>query len=236
MEMKIASYNVQHFAEFYSQKVDYDFFARTIEELGADIVGLNETYGTGSNYSELPQAEILADKLGMDWYFAEAIYLPWGGVYGNSILSRFPLKNKRTVIIPDPEPRGYDGYYETRCVLLCTAETDGGDLDVAVTHFGLNPDEHENAVKTILPLIQEDRFILMGDFNVTPEDPLLDPIREKMTDTASALGENRLSFPSDKPVKKIDYLFTTKDLTVVSADIPPVVASDHRPYLASLRF
>ena len=236
MELKIASYNVQHFSEFYSNRVDYPLFAKTIRGLGADIVGLNETYGENSKFGALPQAEYIAKELGFYWYFAEAIYLPWGGKYGNSVLSRFPLKNQRTVVIPDPEERKYDGYYETRCVLCCTAETEAGDIDIAVTHFGLNPDEHENAVGTIVPLIREKRFVLMGDFNVRPKNPVLAPIRERLTDTAAFLGENRLSFPADKPDRKIDYLFVSQDIATLHADIPPLVVSDHRPYTATFRF
>jgi endonuclease/exonuclease/phosphatase family metal-dependent hydrolase len=33
---------------------------------------------------------------------------------------------------------------------------------------------------------------------------------------------------------KIDYVFVTPDLKVVAADIPAIVASDHRPHTAEL--
>ena len=74
----------------------------------------------------------------------------------------------------------------------------------------------------------------MGDLNLTPESPLLAPIREKMFDTAELFAGERNSFPSDAPNKKIDYIFTSPDIKVLSADIPPIVASDHRPYIAEI--
>ena len=112
-------------------------------------------------------------------------------------------------------------------------ELEGG-LTVLVSHFGLQPDEEENAVKTVIDNICENKCILMGDFNVTPDDPVLNPIRAKMKDTADFFDEPKLSFPSDEPDRKIDYIFVSKDINVVSADIPPTVVSDHRPHTATI--
>ena len=33
---------------------------------------------------------------------------------------------------------------------------------------------------------------------------------------------------------EIDYIFTSNDLAVHSADIPAIVSSDHRPYVAEI--
>jgi endonuclease/exonuclease/phosphatase family metal-dependent hydrolase len=74
----------------------------------------------------------------------------------------------------------------------------------------------------------------MGDFNLLPDDPLLAPIRQRMTDTADAFPSARMSFPSDAPDQKIDYIFVTRDLAVTAADIPAIVASDHRPHTAEV--
>ena len=42
------------------------------------------------------------------------------------------------------------------------------------------------------------------------------------------------SFPSDNPDRKIDYIFVSPDIEVVSADIPAIVAFDHRPHTAKI--
>ena len=75
----------------------------------------------------------------------------------------------------------------------------------------------------------------MGDFNVEPNDPLLLPIREKMYDTSELFSAPKLSFPSDEPKIKIDYIFVSRDIEVLSADIPLIVASDHRPHVAEIK-
>ena len=103
-----------------------------------------------------------------------------------------------------------------------------------IIHFGLNPDEQENAVKTVVENLTENRCILMGDFNVLPENPVLQPIRERLFDTAELFPEPLGSYPSDIPDRKIDYIFVSKDLAVLDADIPAIVASDHRPHVATV--
>ena len=74
----------------------------------------------------------------------------------------------------------------------------------------------------------------MGDFNITHEEEILMPIRERMRDTADAFSAPLLSFPSDEPRIKIDYIFVSRDIEVISADIPAIIASDHRPHTAEI--
>ena len=66
------------------------------------------------------------------------------------------------------------------------------------------------------------------------DDVILNPIRERMLDTAALFDSEKLSFPSDEPRCKIDYVFVSPDIKILSADIPPIVASDHRPHTATV--
>ena len=74
----------------------------------------------------------------------------------------------------------------------------------------------------------------MGDFNMKPRNRILKPIKERLYDTAKKFEYKKLSYPSDKPKVKIDYVFASKDLCVVNADIPKIISSDHRPHLATI--
>lgn len=58
----------------------------------------------------------------------------------------------------------------------------------------------------------------------------------RLRDTAESFTAPKLSFPSDAPRVKIDYIFTSPDLTVTEADIPALIASDHRPHTATLEW
>ena len=228
--MKLMSFNTQHCLNFLERHVDYEIMARTIKTVGADIVGLNEMFN-GGKFCE--QTKELSTLTGMEsYYFAKAID-DADGPYGNGIISKIPFKSVETIIIPDPDPKRPGGWYETRCLLK--AELENG-LRVLVTHFGLESDEQENAVKTVLENIRDEKCILMGDFNVEPSNELLAPIKARLKDASLGFCENKPSFPSDKPRIKIDYIFVSHDIGVVNADIPELIASDHRPHTAEIKY
>ena len=231
--MKIMTFNTQHCLNYLEREIDFDVMAKAILSCDADIVGLNEMRGQGDHPEFAAQVAILAECTGIAYhYFAPAITFEGMGSYGNGLLSKYPIVKVENIPIPDPEVRGYDGYYESRCVLKATLE-DG--VTVLVSHFGLNPDEAENAVQTVLDNLAEEKCILMGDFNVKPENPVLDPIRARMKDVSTCFAQPLYSFPSDVPNRKIDYIFVSPDIQVQEADIPAIVASDHRPHTATVR-
>ena len=226
-EITVMTFNIQHFENIETGQIDMEAYADYIRASGASVVGLNEVFED--------QLAELAGMLGWESFFAPGC--DFGGrQYGNGIVSSLPLLEAQAVTIPDPEVQSYDGYYETRALIVCTVDVEGKELHILCTHFGLNPDEAENGVNTVLAHMQNERQILMGDLNLCPEDPLLDPIRSRMRDTAPLLGENCLTFPADAPDRKLDYIFLSADMTAISADIPPLVLSDHRPYRCTVRF
>ena len=234
MVIKAVTFNIQHCENFLTDNIDFDAFAEKILSFDADVIGLNEVRGKGTRVDYQAQAAILAEKTGYKYYFAKATEIGAGNPYGNAVLTRLPVKRCETVPIPDPDPRGYDGYYETRCILKITLQEP--EVTFLITHFGLNPDEHENAVKTVLDNLGDGNTVLMGDLNVTPDSPIIARIREKMTDAATMAepGDPLLSFPSDAPDRKIDYIFTRGNITVKSCRIVPGILSDHLPLEAEM--
>jgi len=228
MKLKIVSFNVQHFLNYVTRKIDMDMFERVIRDMDADLIGLNEVYGSGPKGA---QVQDMGARLGYHAYFAKAIDAEGEGAYGNGLLSLYPLKSARVITVPDPVSQDGEGYYETRCILQADIDVPGG-LQVNVVHMGLNPDEQQSAVCTAVEHVAAKRAVLMGDFNMTPDDVLLMPLFSFLKDTAALFDGEKLSFPSDDPEMKIDYILLTPDLTPVSADIPALVASDHRPHMA----
>ena len=233
--MKIMSFNTQHCRNYITRVIDYPVMAEAILRCGADIVGLNEMRAAGEAEGYEPQTENLSQLTGLEHAcFAEAIQVNGPNPYGNALLSRWPIVHAQIIPVPDPAPErlGTD-WYETRCLLKAKLEN---GLTVMVIHFGLNPDEQVNAVETVMANLEPEKCVLMGDFNALPDDPVLAPIRARMRDTAEMFTEPKLSFPSDAPDRKIDYIFVSPDIEVIAADIPAIVASDHRPHTAQIKF
>lgn len=226
------TFNTQRCLNYIERKTDYKIMADAIKNCGADIVGLNEMCGKGESPGYEDQTAILSELTGLkNYYFAKAIDVCGANPYGNAFLSKYAIVSAETIPIPDPVPNPKNQNYESRCILKAKLEN---SFTVLAVHFGLNEDEQINAVETVLKNIENEKCILMGDFNVTPDSEILNPIREKMRDTAECFKEPRLSFPSDKPQMKIDYIFVTPDINVIEADIPTIIASDHRPHTATI--
>lgn len=245
--MRIATYNIQH-GMSHRQRVidgnapiDLPLMIGVIKELAPDICGLNEVYGQGKFPEFNDQPKVIGEALGYESRFGFAIDFaekPDGSQkpYGNGIISRYPIVSTKVI----PIPKGNDddpGYKEPRCILKTVINCDGRELCVMVVHVGLTSQEQHFAVERLVCEIDSTDIpiVLMGDFNVTPEDEVLLPIRERMFDTAKLLKKELKSFPSDKPKIKIDYIFT-KGLKVLSADIPQICAADHCPYIADIEF
>ncbi len=232
--MKIMSFNTQHCLNYLKQEIDFEIMAAAIRQADPDIVGLQEMRGQGEDPEYTEQIKTLSELSGMEYaYFAEAIRVDGDNPYGNGLLSKLPLLHAETIAIPDPLTRPYSREYESRCLLKAVLPD---NITIMVCHFGLNPDEAQNAVDTILANLPGERCVLMGDFNLNPDSPILDPLRARMKDASEKFTAPLLSWPSDNPQRKIDYIFVTSDVEVLEADIPAIVASDHRPHTAVVRF
>lgn len=237
MKLRVLTFNIQHCRSYVyrdEDRIDFDLFADTIRCFDPDIVGLNEVRGEGTHPAYTAQAQILAEKLGYHYYFYPALNVCGYGLYGNAILSKHPILNPEIIPIPDPVRKEDGKFYETRCVAKAEFAL-GGGLTVLVTHFGLNPEEAQNAADSVCAAIDHAKtpVILTGDFNIRPDNPLLDPIRQRMTDTEDYFRcSGLMSYPSDRPYEKIDYVFTSPSVKVEFATIPQMEVSDHRPLFA----
>ncbi len=235
--MKVMTFNIQHAKNYITGKIDIPLMAKTIKDMDADIVALQEVYGQGTRDIFNGQAEKIAELLGYHCYFAEAIYINNNGPYGNAILSRYEITKAETVKVPPAEHKP-GRYFEDRCLGVCHINTPNGKLAVFAIHFGLQPEEAVLCAETVCKTYnREIPTVLMGDFNLEPHDKLLDPIRNILVDTdVYYKGESNLTFPSDKPEIKIDYIFVSSDIKVNEVTIPETVAADHRVIVADIDF
>ena len=240
MKLTLMTYNIQHGHIHLSDpgRIALGEMAQVIRESGADIVGLNEVRGRGPHPEYTAQVEEMAAYLGFHCWFGRSICVGGPNPYGNAVLSRWPICEAKVFHIPDPCEAERGRRFEHRSILRAVVEIpDGGHFAVFSSHFGLTPPEARNAVTLASALTAAETlpFVLMGDFNVTPDDPVLAPLYERLI-TTNALLEGKFSHPSHDPRDRIDFIYASPGIAVRSADIIASTASDHRPVVAQIDF
>jgi endonuclease/exonuclease/phosphatase family metal-dependent hydrolase len=200
-----------------------------IEELGADIVGLQEVDARYHVEDGDDQAEYLAGATGMTAVSGPAL-VRHRGTYGNAVLTRWPVKEVRRVEI------GVTGR-EPRAVLDTDIDVAGFDVRVIVTHFGLRNSERRRQTQMLMSMLGPRRHgctVLLGDFNEWA------PIGHTLRQLHAALGRSRgvRSFPSWLPVLALDRIWVhpASALARLEAHRSRLAAraSDHLPVWAAV--
>lgn len=214
--------------------IDLSLTVRAIQTCGAEIIALNEVRDEADDPCFTAQVREIAEGLGYHYYhFGKAIDIEGKGPYGNGLISKYPIRHVETIAIPDPLVKDEPTWYESRSLIRAEIDVAGG-LTVLVTHMGLATTESRNAVETALAQLEPGRPVLMmGDFNLTPDSPILAPLKEAFQDAGDLLPQGAdLSYPSDEPSRKIDYIMATSPIRILKAEIPNLIVSDHRPHTA----
>lgn len=239
--VRMATYNIQA-GMGVDGEYDLDRLADTIRDMDADVIGLQEVDVHWGDRSENENTiKLLAEKLGMDYYFAPIYDLdPDEGSkkrkqYGVAVLSEYPIEQTANREItrlstqdPDPEPELAPGFLEAQI------DVDGADVWFYVTHLDYrgDPSIREEQVDDMFDVMEEHDYpVLVGDMNANPDAPELQPLFRWFDDawennTQSGSG---YTFPSDSPEKRIDYVLTSKKMSVENTTVDHSLASDHFP-------
>ncbi len=242
MELRVMTYNIQHCAshQAYLDKqpevIDPAIMTAVIEEVGADICGLNEVRGLGKTPGYTAQAEKLAALLGYHGIFGRSIYVNGTEPYGNGLVSRYPIEKMEVISIPDPARMQDMPPVESRSILRCQFDIGGGFV-VYQSHFGLSEMEREHAASLAHQLLSKEALpaVLMGDFNMTPEDPCMEKLMRDFACSVPMTDAHR-TFPSHAPRILIDYIFANQKVELVACGVRTGVSSDHLPVWADIRF
>lgn len=243
--IKVMTYNICHCMD-YTDSTIRDFWniypektTQVVKSINADMVGLNEVFNEGEEPLINQAGKIASYDKNLNYCFAEAIKFEKIRSYGNAFLSKFPIleMQKFKVFAPTPEERRPDenSYYEDRIVLRAVVDM-GKPVTVFVTHFGLNKQEVERMVDVLIKCLDDEKnpHILMGDFNVEPDNDLIKPIFARMRSVAKECGNTQKTFATYEDQLQIDYIFVSKEFNIKSFERVNTNVSDHYPCVAEL--
>ena len=231
MKLTIGTYNIQSCKDYITKIFDPNACAKVINSFKPDILGLNEVRGKGTDEFFFDQVNTLSNLTNIKYnYFGKAIDIANKGPYGNGILSKYELFDTKKIMIPDPKIKDEDAYYETRCLIKTKVKVNNEIINIIVIHVGLAKSEQNNAMEVLLKEVNhiEGKLIVMGDFNMEPNNPHIINLQRILDDSVNCFNNTFNTFPSINPVKKIDYIFT-RNIKVLKANVVEMVGSDHYP-------
>ncbi|SDI71408.1 endonuclease/exonuclease/phosphatase family protein [Natribacillus halophilus] len=220
-------------------ELDLERTAQTLRESEAEIIGLQEVDVHWDSRSDFEnQIEHLAEELDMEAFFAP-IYSEEPedpehpqSEYGLAILSEYPIEAANNYEIarlstqdPDPEPQPMPGFPE---VLI---DVNGTNAWFSTTHLDYrgDPTVREMQVADMQEkMAPHYNAMLVGDLNARPDADELQPLLTTFTDAWEEAGEgDGFTFPVGDPDRRIDYILTSPDIDVQSANTDHSPASDH---------
>ncbi len=231
--VKVLSFNILH-GKTTNGSFDLDIIANVIKKANADFVSLQEVDFKTNRAKKYDLPTELGYRTKMASIFGRAMYYD-GGEYGEGVLSKYSFLSTRNVPLP------YTKGNEPRAALEITTVLKSGDtisfIGTHLDHLKEDTDRVSQAT-AINKAFSDNKYptILTGDLNDTPNSKTIN-ILESFWKASYDKSNPLLTFPSDKPIKKIDYVmyYPKSKWKVLSKEtICDTIASDHCAYLVTL--
>ena len=223
LPVRVMTYNL-HNGFSTDGRLDPEALARVIEQANPDIVGLQEVERGWYIDSSLDLAMWLSRRLQMPFVYGPTADRVWG----NAILSRYPIKQWGNVALPPRDLPLKRGFLWARVDL-----GSGDELLFIVTHYDDAASATANRQLQSAEIVkfwnQQPRTIIVGDLNAKPDAKEIALPRDAgLNDAFATIGKgDGFSWPSYKPNQRIDYIWFSPDLMVRDLVMPPSTASDH---------
>lgn len=243
--LKVLTYNIQHGAD-HAQRPNLGRITTVIEQSGAHVTCLQEVdrhFSERSGYAD--QAAELAAALGMEAFFAAIYSLRPAALdrprreLGGAILSRLPLVGRENHFLSRIHTFEQEkGLQQLPGLAEAVVDFGGQPIHLFNVHLSwLDAGVREQEAIEILDRIcqRQGPVILCGDMNGPPEAPEVRRLRAVLVDAFGAAGEGGgTTYPVPTPDRRIDYVFVSPGLRVVSCRVLIVEGSDHYPVLCEI--
>lgn len=169
---------------------------------------------------------------------------------GQSIVSKFVLSDHKRLKLESVKsnPFYYNAFYLSRLAQIVKVDHPIKPFYIINIHVeAFDKETRRHQLKYILDIVDEKSksypVILLGDFNSDPfyDNTAMDMFFDNDKLGCTALNKDKLllSYPSNTPIERLDYLFyTKKDFSCIEADVLIQYGeiSDHLPLFSVLKF
>ena len=231
--VKVLTFNILHGATTKGD-FDLDVIAKVIIEVNPDFVALQEVDFMTNRAKKYDLATELGWRTKMAPVFARAMTYD-DGEYGEAVLSKYSFLQTRNVALP------FSPGNEPRAALEIVTLLSASDTIAFIgTHLDHLADEKDRIaqVKKINEVFSLNKYptILAGDLNAVPGSIPINILEEIWTPSYNK-AQPMATYPSDNPIKKIDYImfYPKNRWKILNTEvIQDSVASDHCAYLVTL--
>jgi len=231
--VKVLSFNILHGA---TTKGDFDLdaIAKIIIDADPDFVALQEVDFKTNRALNYDLVTELGWRVKMAGIFGKAMDYN-GGEYGEGVLSKYTFLQTRNVALP------FTPGNEPRAALeIITLLPSGDTIAFVGTHLDHLKNEKDRVAQAnkINQAFSSNKYptILAGDLNAIPGSTPIN-ILEEIWSSSYDRKKPKPTFPSDNPIKKIDYVMLypkTKWKVLKTEVIQDSIASDHCAYLVTI--
>lgn len=232
--VKVLSFNILHGA---TTKGDFDLdaIAKVIIDANPDFVALQEVDFKTNRALKYDLVTELGWRVKMAGIFGKAMDYD-GGEYGEGVLSKYTFLQTRNIPLP------FTPGNEPRAALeIITLLPSGDTIAFVGTHLDHLKNEKDRVAQAnkINQAFSSNKYptILAGDLNAIPGSTPIN-ILEDIWSSSYDREKPKPTFPSDNPIKKIDYvlLYPKTHWKVLKTEvIQDSIASDHCAYLVTIQ-
>jgi endonuclease/exonuclease/phosphatase family metal-dependent hydrolase len=240
--VRVLVFNI-HAGKDAAGKVNIAEVGQLVRGSGADVVLLQEVDRGTNRSGKVDQLQGLMDATRFIGTFGQSLEYD-GGQYGIAALSRGGFIYSETVPLPvTPSQERAGGSHEPRVALLGVAISPAGRLQTVNTHLDASPtdayrlQEIEGVLNVVRSRLSDVTPVLLGgDLNSEPESAVVRRLRDAgLRDAWAECGRgDGFTYPADRPVKRIDYVWLSGTLRCTAAEVLDTQVSDHRPLLVTL--
>lgn len=237
-KFRVVTYNV-HKCVGIDRRLNPARIVDVLKEIDADLIALQEVLCIQGRKSEDDQAHFIARELGFNYCMGHNRALR-GGLYGNLVLSRFPLlgSENHDISVAGREERG--------CLRVDVDLGKESRMHIYNVHLGTSfVERRRQARKLISESILSDANVpgprvMLGDFNEWTRGLVTRVLTEHFRSGDIRLHLRRArTYPGVLPFMHLDHIYFDETLELERAELhrsrAALVASDHLPILADFR-